>query len=56
MYVGDPGDGGASRGPADDHERIDDMTDDTPTLTIDALGSIAWHLSYRAVAAECGDL
>ncbi len=32
------------------------MTDDTPTLTIHALGSIAWHLSYRAVSAECGDL
>jgi hypothetical protein len=32
-----------------------DMTN-TPTLTIHALGSIAWHLSYRALAAECGDL
>jgi len=32
------------------------MTDPTPTLTIHALGSIAWHLSYRALAAECGDL
>ncbi len=32
------------------------MTDDTPALTIHALGSIAWHLSYRAVAAEFEDL
>ena len=35
---------------------IDDMTDDTLALTIHALGSIAWHLSYRADLAECGDL
>jgi hypothetical protein len=33
-----------------------DMTDDTPALTIHALGSIAWHLSYPAWAAEFGDL